>query len=229
MKVLKPSDVPAEASRLNSKADIKAEVTVLPLHGRPVVVKGVIRNGKLIERFAGRRFVSDPSIEDPRCGVRLWWVEGSAGWIFLRYTQIQTIALTGRLTAKEREAIMKALKDRRKEEEEKKPVEEPTFDLEKMTSVEVEAYMLRNYPLDKGWDHNRQRDLKRKQIIEEQTLTREEAIFVQYFSVLIKARMKDLKNAREKNEFTPGSESSPADEPVPAPGTGSDGGEKGNG
>ena len=208
VKVLKPADVPNELSRVKSKADIKAEVTVLPSHGRPVVVKGVIRNGKLIERFMGRRFALQKSIDHPRCGVRLWWVEGSAGWIFLRYSQIQTIALTGRLTAKERRAIMKALKDRRDKVEPKTPVEPAANDVvEKMTPAELEAYLLRTYPAAKGWNHSKLRELKRKEIIEDKTLTREEAIFVKNFPILIKARLRELK-ARPKNkeEFEPDSD-----------------------
>src|SRR5262245_24343486 len=63
VKVLKPVDVPGERARIKTKADIKCEVTLIPTHGREVTVKGVVRNGKLIERFAGRVFVEDPNIE----------------------------------------------------------------------------------------------------------------------------------------------------------------------
>ena len=211
MKVLKPGDVPAELLRLKSKADIKAEVTVLPLHGRKVTVKGVVRNGKLIELFVGRRFVAQKDIENTQSGVRLWWVEGSAGWIFLRYSQIQSIALVGQLTPEERRAIMEALKARREGEEPKKPVEvDPTADLEKLSPEDLEALLLKNYPADKGWNHERLRTLKEKQIMEGQPLTREEAVFVKYFPVLIKARLKEVRRTPDKTEFEPGSQTPPA-------------------
>ena len=102
VKVLKPKDVPSELLRLHTKADIKAEVTVKPLHGDATVFKGVVRNGKLIERFKGRSFVPLKDIEHTHAGVRLWWIGGSDGWMFFRYANIQSIALPGRLTAAER-------------------------------------------------------------------------------------------------------------------------------
>jgi len=219
VKVLKPRDVPNELLRLKTKADIKAEVTVLPLHGRSVTVKGVIRNGKLIERFKGRSFVPQKDIEHPQCGVRLWWVEGSAGWIFLRYAQVQKIALTGQLTPEERRKILEALRAKPKPESDKPKQVDPGQELEKLSPDELEAYLLSQYPADDGWNHKRLRGLKRKQIIEEKPLTRSESIFVKYFPILIKARLKELKRQTDKTQFEPGSQ----DEP------GSDSGEPGSG
>jgi hypothetical protein len=208
VRVLQPQDVAAELLRLKSKADIKAEVTVVPLHGRAVVVKGVVRNGKLIEMFQGRRFTSLKNIDNSQSGVRLWWVNHTAGWIFLRYAQIQTIALTGKLTAEERRKIMEALKAKKNAEKRPKTADGalPEPELEKLTQRELEAYLLSHYPAEAGWNHARLRELKRKQIIENQTLGREGAIFVQYFHALIKGRLRELKRSKKKVEFEPGSE-----------------------
>jgi hypothetical protein len=218
VKVLKPTDVPAERIRIKSKADIKCEVTITPQHGRDVTVKGVVRNGKLIERFAGRVFVEDPTVENPQCGVRLWWVENTEGWIFLRYSQIRTIALTGILTAEEKQAILEQVQAKQKESENKQKAQEAAKleeDLVKMTGAELEAYLLREYPADQNWNHERLRDLKKKQLIDNQPLTREESVFVAYFPTLIKARLKDLKREKDKFEFEPGSAVKPS-EPAPA-------------
>ena len=214
MKVLKPGDVPAELLRLKSKADIKCEVTLVPTHGREVKVKGVVRNGKLIERFVQRVFVPEPSIDHPQCGVRLWWVDNTAGWIFLRYSQIRTIALRGVLTAEEKRQIIEALRAQEKEKEDAQRAKETAKledDLQKMSSVELEAYLLREYPADQGWNHERLRDLKKKQLIDNLPLSREESIFVNYFSVLIKARLNELKRQKDKIEFEPGSVEKPSD------------------
>lgn len=221
VRVLQPQDVAAELLRLKSKADIKAEVTIVPLHGRAVVVKGVVRNGKLIERFddkSVRRFISLKNIDHPRSGVRLWWVNNTAGWIFLRYAQIQTIALTGKLTAEERRKIMEALKAKKNADKKPKTADGmlPEPELEKLTQRELEAYLLSHYPAEAGWNHTRLRELKRKQIIENQTLGREEAIFVQYFHALIKARLRELKRSKKKVEFEPGSETKRESESGPS-------------
>ena len=217
VKVLKPADVPAELLRIDkrkSKADIKCEVTITPTHGREVTVKGVVCNGKLIERFAGRVFVTDPTIEHPQCGVRLWWVDNTAGWIFLRYSQIRTIALTGILTAEERQKIMEALRVKEEKKDEEKKAQEAAKleeELVKMSALDLEAYLLREYPQDQGWNHERLRNLKKKQLIDNQPLTRQESIFVSYFPVLIKARLKELKREKDKVEFEPGSADKPQD------------------
>ncbi len=217
VKVLAPADVPAELLRIEkrkAKADIKCELTMTPTHGREVTVKGVIRNGKLIERFAGREFVSDPTIEHPHCGVRLWWVDNTSGWIFLRYSQIRTIALTGILTAEEKRQIMEALRVKDQKKEEEKKAEEAAKleeELLKMSALDLEAYVLREYPQDQGWNHERLRNLKKKQLIDNQPLTRQESIFVSYFPVLIKARLKELKREKDKVEFEPGTADKPQD------------------
>jgi len=218
VKVLKPQDVPAELLRVKSKADMKVEVTIVPAHGRPVVVKGVVRNGKLIERFVGRRFQPEKNIDHPHSGIRLWWVNNTAGWIFLRYSQVQTLSLTGTLTAEEREEIMRALKAQGDKKEEEKRIDEAAKlddELQKMSPAELETYLLRQYPAEKGWTYERQRDLKKKQLVDNQPLTLEENVFVTYFPALIKARMKELKTHTKKVEFEPGSaERKPEPRPV---------------
>jgi hypothetical protein len=215
VKVLKPVDVPAEMLRIEkrkTKADIKCEVTLTPAHGREVTVKGVVRNGKLIERFAGRVFVTEPSIEHPQCGVRLWWVENTAGWIFLRYSQIRSIALTGVLTAEERRQIMDALRVREQRKEEERKAQDAAKleeELAQMGTADLENYLLREYPQNQGWNHEKLRDLKKKQLIDNQPLTRQESIFVSYFPALIKARLGELKREKDKVEVEPGSADRP--------------------
>ncbi len=213
VKVLRPDEVPQELARLKSKADIKAEITVKPHHGKPAIFKGVIRNGKLIERFVGRNFVALKSIKANRSGVRLWWIGGSDGWMFFRYSNILSISITGKLTAKERAEILRRLEAARqgKTIEENKPKVKPTEDLDaqlaKLTKVQLAAYLLKTFPAKEGWDRKRYRALKRKQVIDNIALKRDEGLFVRYFRDLIKARLKQLENApSNKTEIEPGSD-----------------------
>jgi hypothetical protein len=221
IKVLKPSEVPAELERLKSKADIKAEVSVLTTSGQPVVFKGVIRNGKLIERIVDRRFVAERALENPRCGVRLWWSGGSDGYIFFRYSSIKTLSITGRLTDEERREILARLKAKREGKDEPQqavpaPQAEPKLD--KLSEAELEAYLLREYPYDKGWDQKRYRELRRKQLMDNQPLTEGEATFVQYFHVLAQARFKALKQNTQKINIEPGSAEKPSSDGKPPQG-----------
>lgn len=213
VKVLQPKDVPNELLRLRSKADIKAEVTVKPLHGQAVVFKGVVRNGKLIERFKERSFVPLKDIEHTHSGVRLWWIGGSDGWMFFRYSNIQSIALTGRLTAEERREILRKLRAK-KEKDPAKPADTAALlasKLEELTEEELDTYLVTHYPPEKGWDQQKLRALKKKAIIDNEPLDREESIFVEYYTTLRKARLKALKQAQKKSEIEiePGSEEQP--------------------
>ena len=215
MRTLRPDEVPQELARLKSKADIKAEIKVRPHHGKPAVFKGVIRNGKLIERFEGRSFRPLKTIEKSRSGVRLWWIGGSDGWMFFRYSNIMSISITGKLTAKEKAEILRRLKAQRegKKIEEKKPEVKPEEKLDaklaKMSREQLRAYLLATYPEDKGWDRKKYRTLKRRQVIENKPLKTDELVFVRYFRDLIKARLEQLENApTNKTEIEPGSEKS---------------------
>lgn len=218
VKVLKPRDVPAELMRLKSKADIKAEVTVKTAAGRPVVFKGVIRNGKLIERIIDRRFVPQKDIDHPHCGVRIWWSGGSDGYIFFRFENLENLALTGKLSEEERAEIMRRLRARREGQDQPKEAaaEEALKKLEEMNPVELRAHLLRTYPYDEGWDHKRMRALKRKEMIENKVLTREEAIFVKYFPILVEAHFEALKRNSKKIEIEPGTAESDKPEERPA-------------
>jgi hypothetical protein len=220
VKHLDPKDVAAELKRLKSKADIKAEVHVRTTAGRPVSFKGVIRNGKLIERIIDKRFVPQKDVEHAHSGVRLWWSGGSDGYIFFRYSNIKTLSIIGRLTDAERREIMRRLKAKRegKGEEPTQPTTGEAFQkaLEKMNPDELKAYLLRTYPYESGWDHKRQRTLKRKELIENKVLSREEAIFVKYFSILVEARFETLKRNTKKIEIEPGSEESDPPEDGPS-------------
>ncbi len=211
IRVLKPKDIPAELLRLKSKADIKAEITVRTSSGRPVVFKGVIRNGKLIERIIKHRFMPQKKLEHPRCGVRIWWSGGTDGFIFFRYSVIKSVAITGRLTDAERREIMRRLKAGRAGNKSAAPKEEERIDLKlaKLTPAQLKTYLRSKYPYDAGWNHKKMRTLKRQKLIENKVLAAEEEVFVQYFAILVEAHFEDLKRRTRKIEIEPGSEEKP--------------------
>jgi hypothetical protein len=213
VRVLKPEEVAGELLRLNTKADIKAEISIKTYSGRPVVFKGVIRNGKLIERIVERRFVAQNDVAHPRCGVRLWWSGDNDGYIFFRYTNIKSVAITGKLTEEERAEIMRRLRAKEAGEDPdaaaKKAAaaadtKETEFD--KLTPEQREAVLMARFPAEKGWTSHRYRDLKKKQVVDNVKLSSEEALFVKYFRVLEQARYRNVKiAATKKEEFEPGS------------------------
>ena len=170
-----------------------------------------------------KRFLVEKEFTDQHCGVRLWWSGNSDGFIFFRYSSIKTLTLTGQLSAEERAEIMrrlKAHKEGRQIEDEKaraQAAEEVFESLEKLSPAELKKVLLAKYPYDKGWDHERYRQLKHKQLIENKVLTQEEAVYLRYFRVLQEARFDLLKRKSEKHEIEPGSAD---DESQPEPGPG---------
>ncbi len=221
VRVLRPQDMATEIVRLKSKADIKAEISLITTEGRPILFKGVIRNGKLIERIVEKRFEVERDLDHPHCGVRLWWSGGSDGYIFFRYSAIKTISITGTLSDAERAEIFRRLKAKREgkplpeEEKQAAPVADVEPSLEKMSLSELEAHLMQRFSLEQGWDQKRFRDLKRRQLIENQLLNRDEAVFVQYFNVLAQVRFRELKRTSGAITITPGK---PGAEPTPAAG-----------
>ena len=205
VRTLKPKDVPAELKRLKSKADIKAEVVLMTARGDPVVFKGVIRNGKFIERIVASRFKVERTLKKPRCGVRLWWSGNSDGYIFFRYDSIDSLTIVGKLTAAERRALMKRLAAKKGEDKSAAPAPSESLDLEKLAPQQLRAYLLANYPYDKGWNHDRKRELSYKQLLENKKLSSEETIFLKYFSILAKARFEELHRQRDRLKIEPGS------------------------
>ncbi|MHC4957451.1 MAG: hypothetical protein ACYTGN_03680 [Planctomycetota bacterium] len=202
VRVLQPKDVAQELKKLKTKADIKAELTVRTTSGRPVVFKGVIRSGKLIERIVKRRFVPQETVEHPGSGVRIWWSGDTDGFIFFRYATVKTLTITGRLTEKERREIMRRLAAKRAGkaiERNRGPAK--ADELAKMSAAELKSYLIDNYSYAEGWNHKRMRELKRKKLIKNEVLTAEQEIFVKYFSILVEAHFESLKKIRKQIEI----------------------------
>ncbi|MEE8106446.1 MAG: hypothetical protein V3T86_12995 [Planctomycetota bacterium] len=204
VRVLRPQDVPNELRRQKTRADIKAEVSLRVGKGLPVVFKGVIRNTKFIERLVKSRFVQQKDLKLRGCGLRLWWSGNSDGYIFFRYDAIDTLTVVGKLTAKERKALLERLRAKREGEQAAVGPKE-SIELEAMTPAERQAYLLAKYPYDKGWNHSKKRELSLKKILENQKLSAEDLTFLRYFHILAKARFEQLQQ-REDFEIKPGTQ-----------------------
>ncbi len=220
-RTLTPQDVPAEMARIESKADIKAELSLRTISGRPITFRGVIRNGKLIERIVERKFLLQRNLDEPDCGVRLWWANDTEGYIFFKYSSIQTLTITGVFTREDMRKLLEALEAKRRGAETRAATataSEP--DPEKLSPDELQAYLVTKFPYDKGWNHDKKRELTRRKIIENQALTAEEALFEKYFAVLAQARFEELQKTNQKVTIEPGSsqaQPAPAVPPAPPP------------
>jgi len=211
-RVLRPEEVPGELMRLKTKADIKAELKIRTTSGKPVVFSGVIRNGKLIERIIDRRFAPQKNVSHPRCGVRIWWAGDSDGYIFFRYSTIESIAITGKLTADERAEIMRRLQAKRDgvdPDAKKKAAAEAEAkaigEVEKMSVEERGKYLMQRFPAKAGWSAKHYGELRRKKIIDNAKLAPNEELFVKYYRELEQARYRTLReSATKKEEFEPG-------------------------
>lgn len=212
-RVLRPQEVPGELMRLKTKADIKAQLKIRTTSGKPVMFSGVVRNGKLIERIVNRRFEVQKTIAHPRCGVRIWWAGDSDGYIFFRYSSIESIALTGKLTADERAEIMRRLRAKRDgvdPDAAKKAAAHAEAkklnDFEKMSPAERGKYLMLQFPAAQGWKAKRYAELRRKLVIDNVKLAPKEELFVKYYRELEQVRFHSLRTAvTKKEEFEPGS------------------------
>ncbi|MGQ0614756.1 MAG: hypothetical protein ACT4PV_13550 [Planctomycetaceae bacterium] len=220
-RTLSPQDIPAEMARIATKADIKAELSLRTIAGRPITFRGVIRNGKMIERILDRKFILQRNLDEPDCGVRLWWANDTEGYIFFKYSAIQSLTITGLFTREDMRKLLEALDAKRRGAQTQAATpaaSEP--DPEKLSPEELQAYLVTKFPYDKGWNHDKKRELTRRKIIENQALTAEEALFEKYFAILAQARFEELQKTNQKVTIEPGSsqaQPAPAVPPEPQP------------
>lgn len=67
-------------------------------------LRGVVKDGRLVERVDGLRFVRAAEA-DAGAGIRLWYSDGGASYVFLPFEQIANYDVHERLTSEQLEAI----------------------------------------------------------------------------------------------------------------------------
>lgn len=71
-------------------------------------LRGVVKDGKLVERVDGLRFV-DAQAKEPGAGVRLWYTTGVRNYVFIPFSQFAEYEVLQRLSQEDLEGIEREL------------------------------------------------------------------------------------------------------------------------
>ena len=175
-------------------------------------MKGIVRNGRFIEKHDGLDFVVTNK-RSAHAGLRLWYYNGTNSYIFLPHASIAYYKLGNRMTDEQvrdlerrlmeaelqrRELERRLLEDRRKRGAEGKPPEDgkPADQAEAETRkygrplTDVERNLLKwleEYSPDKGWGKTKLRDLQVRRITLGVYPNQEEKRFEKHFDEWAKA------------------------------------------
>lgn len=99
---------------------VRANVRVVVRLSNGSRLKGIVKNGRFMERLDEREFVQTNK-RGPNSGLRLWYYDGTDSYIFLPFDQIRRYKIGETLTDEEVDEIAKAIAiERRKSEERRK-------------------------------------------------------------------------------------------------------------
>lgn len=90
-------------------------------------IRGIVKDGLLVERFDGLRFVASEKGE-PGAGLRIYYWNGSSSYVFLPFADMKECKINERITAEQLRAIELQTKAREEAAQQDKKVQDPAVD-----------------------------------------------------------------------------------------------------
>lgn len=171
------------AMRLGKVVRTNVRVRVRLRNGNKI--KGVVRNGRFIEKIHGLDFVP-ADMKTEGAGVRVWYYDNTTSYIFLPFREIASYTIGERLTDDEVKAIEKRIeresriaRERREEllakrrarsrpeggqAEDEKLTEEARRAAEQRAKEDRLLKLLEEFPPDEGWGEKRVREIQMRKI-----------------------------------------------------------------
>ena len=176
------------------------------------ILRGVVKDGKLVERVDGLRFV-DAQAKEPGAGVRLWYTTGVRNYIFIPFSQFAEYEVLQRLSQSDLEGIERELQRQetsRGAAVPAAPAAEPARtgeqgkDAGKDAKVKDEAgkdaapdaqqdqtkawfQLVQAYPPTAGWNEKKRDEIMRRKVVIGATPSESELRFVEKFAEWQKA------------------------------------------
>ncbi|PIE22322.1 MAG: hypothetical protein CSA62_12980 [Planctomycetota bacterium] len=202
-------------------------------------LEGVVKNGRFVERPAGLEFIRS-EMKVKGAGLRIFYYNGTVGYIFIPYRSIETYRVLKLLTdlevksihdsMKEKEAEARRYAEKRREEIKKradahklKTAKKSALTAEQKAAAErakIEAEQKRllalvdEFPPSKGWNAEKIAELKRRAIIINVYPNKKERRFMDVFDDWKKGlALKELVKQEGKKAGKPEPGIDPADDP----------------
>ena len=135
-------------------------------------LEGVVRDGALYERLVDGQFVRTSSAEMPGAGFRLWQMNDTAGFFFVKYADIRDFKQIGNADAAAEAAAEKAQLEKKLADKPpakpKAPETGKTVGLLKKQSpplTDAGASLLRKFPPQAGWTPEKKDQLENRGVV----------------------------------------------------------------
>ncbi len=168
-------------SVVHAQADVRVQVT--DLKGEPFT--GIARGGVTVEVSRRGQFTKGDDKKAKGAGIRLWYWRDLDGYVFLEYSRIKSTSILGELSVEESAALLKAMTVTRT------PASRPTRVTESVPVPEsrpaeptpdpADAAILKEFPIDEGWNPERFGEIQRRRIVLHINPTKKEQEFVDRF------------------------------------------------
>ncbi len=215
---------------------VRANVRVTVRLNNGSRLRGVVKDGRFIERLDEREFV-EARKPGPNSGLRLWYYDDTNSYIFLPYRSVKKYRIGERLTDAEVQAIAKRIDEQRKKAESKRDnylakkaaAEEarrraregngaetpakPEVEQESQLTADQRA-LLAEFPPEQGWGLDRLQSIEKRKVTVGVFPSKSEQRFIDNFSMWNQAY--ELQQA-EKEAVTPKPTPKPTDKPTDKP------------
>jgi len=168
-------------------------------------MNGVVKDGMVVERIDGIRFVAAEASE-PGAGIRLYYWNGRSNFVFLPFTEIQEYRINARVTADELALLEREERQREAAEQAKLAAQQPATDAPPVPAGDPNAAappappakgtdpqtgltgelqamygLLQEFPPASGWNQQKRDEISRRMAVVGSKPTASEQKFVDKF------------------------------------------------
>jgi hypothetical protein len=193
-------------------------------------IKGIVKDGFLVERVEGLRFVAAEK-DEPGAGIRVYYWDGTTNYVFLPFADVREYSVNERLSSAELKLIeMRALREQQEREAQQRaaspapvapggetqppagqtggvpaPVPDEVRPDGGLSEQQKELFeLLQEYPVQAGWNEAKRDEIMHRRAVVGVNPTPQELRFVERFSDWQRAcTMFGVKPVEEKPEGEP--------------------------
>ena len=204
-----PKKSPAPVKKTGPSGFLQVEVIL----DNEAVFSGLVDKNRMVECVRRHRYVklADDRRTDFGAGVRLWFYDGLAGFLFFPYRHVERIVVKKELSHRELTQVRLAAKEKRAMQDARRAKEAQTRKATKkradpLASLDPESRrLLERWPTEKGWSEAKFQELQMRAITEAYILSDEEKEWSASYQDWLKALRKKqkLELADRKNGRSP--------------------------
>jgi hypothetical protein len=130
-------------------------------------LEGIVRDGAMYERIVDGQFVRTSSAEVPGAGFRLWQMNDSAGFFFVKYADVRDFKEIGPADAASEAAADRDAMDKKLAGKDGKSKPPDTGALKKQAPPPTDegAALLKKFPPQSGWTPDKKDQIQKRELV----------------------------------------------------------------